>query len=461
VNDFSVAAWIKTSATTNGVIIQQRDTAGFNGQYRFRVNNNGTLQFMIYGDSAYQFDFATTQAINDGNWHHVVAVRDGNAGSIYIDGNSTPAATASGTVRNLSAGISTNIGRDVRDGNLNFNGSIDEVLVYKATALTAVDVVSLYNSYFTPPPATPTGLSATPGNNQVVLSWNTSSGATSYNVKRSTTSGSGYGVVGSPGTNGFTDTTAVNGTTYYYVVAAVNGSGESANSAQVSATPLATVPTFVASGAIAAGTGTIAPALPSGLATGDILLLFVETANQAISVSGANGGTWAQVTGSPQGTGTAAGTSAARLTVFWSRYNGTQGAPTLSDSGNHQAARMIAIRGAAASGNPWDVTAGGVEATSDTSASVPGATTTVANTLVVVAISGSLPDANGTANFSGWTNANLSSLTERTDNTQNVGNGGALGIATGVKATAGAYGNTTATHASAAVKGMISIAIKN
>ena len=461
VNDFSVAAWIKTSATTNGVIIQQRDTAGFNGQYRFRVNNNGTLQFMVYGDSAYQFDFATPQAINDGNWHHVIAVRDGGVGNIYIDGNTTPAATASGTARNLSAGISTNIGRDVRDGNLNFNGSIDEVLVFKTTALTATDVVSLYNSYFTPPPSTPTGLSATPGNSQVVLSWSASSGATSYNVKRSTTSGSGYGVIGTPATNGFTDTTAINGTTYYYVVSAVNGSGESANSSQVSAAPLAPVPTFVASGAIASGTGTIAPALPSGLATGDILLLFVETANQASSVSSANGGTWTQVTGSPQGTGTAAAASATRLTVFWSRYNGTQGAPTLADSGDHQIARMIAIRGAVASGNPWDVVTGGVEATSDTSASVPGATTTVSNTLVVVAIAGSLPDANGTANFSGWTNANLSSLTERTDNTQNVGNGGALGIATGVKATAGAYGNTSATHASAAVKGMISIAIKN
>jgi hypothetical protein len=52
-------------------------------------------------------------------------------------------------------------------------------------------------------------------------------------------------------------------------------------------------------------------------------------------------------------------------------------------------------------------------------------------------------------------------LTERTDDTRNSGNGGSLGIATGVKATAGAYGNTAATHASSAVKGMISIAIRN
>jgi hypothetical protein len=219
-------------------------------------------------------------------------------------------------------------------------------------------------------------------------------------------------------------------------------------------------PTFVAAGAVASGTGAITAALPSGLQANDILLLFVETANQAISITNHNGGTWTEVTGSPQGTGTAGGTAATCLTAFWSRYNGTQGSPSLSDSGNHQIARMIAIRGATTSGNPWDVTAGGVEATSDTSGSIPGATTTVANTLVVAAIATALPDANSTAKFSGWSNADLSSLTERTDNTSNVGNGGGLAIATGGKAAAGAYGATAVTLVNAAQKGMMSIAIK-
>jgi fibronectin type 3 domain-containing protein/regulation of enolase protein 1 (concanavalin A-like superfamily) len=91
-----------------------------------------------------------------------------------------------------------------------------------------------------PIPPTPTGLAATAGDNQVALTWNTSSGATSYNVKRSTTSGSGYVTIASPTTTSYTDTTAVNGTTYYYVVSAVNGGGESANSSQVSATPTGT-----------------------------------------------------------------------------------------------------------------------------------------------------------------------------------------------------------------------------
>src|SRR5690606_6543834 len=82
-------------------------------------------------------------------------------------------------------------------------------------------------------PSAPTGLIAASGNAQVQLSWNAVSGATGYNVKRSTTSGGPYTNVQTnvSGTS-FTDTGLTNGTTYYYVVTAVNASGESAISNQ-------------------------------------------------------------------------------------------------------------------------------------------------------------------------------------------------------------------------------------
>ncbi|HJZ91222.1 MAG TPA: glycoside hydrolase family 44 protein, partial [Gemmataceae bacterium] len=89
-------------------------------------------------------------------------------------------------------------------------------------------------------PATPTGLTATAGNAQVALSWNAVAGATSYNVFRSTTpGGEGSTVYRNVTTNSFTDTGLTNSTTYYYQVSAVNGSGQSAKSAEVSATPQA------------------------------------------------------------------------------------------------------------------------------------------------------------------------------------------------------------------------------
>jgi hypothetical protein len=87
-------------------------------------------------------------------------------------------------------------------------------------------------------PAAPTGLTATPGNAQVSLSWTASTGATSYNVERGTASGGPYTTVNSPTTTGYVDTGLTNGKTYYYVVEAVNSVGTSSNSSQVSATPV-------------------------------------------------------------------------------------------------------------------------------------------------------------------------------------------------------------------------------
>jgi hypothetical protein len=88
------------------------------------------------------------------------------------------------------------------------------------------------------PPLTPTSLVATASNAVVSLSWNGSAGADSYIVKRSTTSGSGYTTIASGVTaTSYLDAGLINGTTYYYVVAATNVNGVSSNSMEASATP--------------------------------------------------------------------------------------------------------------------------------------------------------------------------------------------------------------------------------
>jgi hypothetical protein len=86
-------------------------------------------------------------------------------------------------------------------------------------------------------PAAPTGLTVTPGNQQVSLSWTASSGATNYHVKRGAATGGPYTQVAAPTTNSYIDTALTNGTAYYYVVSAVNGVGESGNSSEVAGTP--------------------------------------------------------------------------------------------------------------------------------------------------------------------------------------------------------------------------------
>ena len=94
----------------------------------------------------------------------------------------------------------------------------------------------------TTPPAAPTGLTATAGDQQVSLDWddNTERDLAGYNVYQSTSQGGPYTKLNTSllVASAYTDTGLTNGTAYYYVVTAEdNDSNVSAISAEVSATP--------------------------------------------------------------------------------------------------------------------------------------------------------------------------------------------------------------------------------
>jgi glucuronoarabinoxylan endo-1,4-beta-xylanase len=144
--DFTVSAWVQTTATAAGTIIQQRDptTNGYLGEYQVLMNSNGTVGFWVFGpESGYQWanTITTTTVINDGNWHLVTAVRHGVAGYIYIDGTLAASITI-GTLESLSNTISVSVGADIRDLDAYFNGTIDEVQIYNQ-ALTAAQIAQL------------------------------------------------------------------------------------------------------------------------------------------------------------------------------------------------------------------------------------------------------------------------------------------------------------------------------
>ncbi len=115
------------------------------------------------------------------------------------------------------------------------------VSVQTAAGVTANSAIEA-SATPSPPPPVPDGLTPTAGNAQIVLNWNPSAGAASYNVKRSTVSGSETAIT-NVSTTTFTDAPLVNGVTYYYVVSALGATGsESANAGEVSATPVGPPP---------------------------------------------------------------------------------------------------------------------------------------------------------------------------------------------------------------------------
>jgi len=88
-------------------------------------------------------------------------------------------------------------------------------------------------------PAAPAMLLASPGDGEVPLRWQESFGATSYTVKRSTSSGGPYSTIASGVTgSSYTDRSVSNGTTFYYTVTATNSAGTSGSSPTDSATPV-------------------------------------------------------------------------------------------------------------------------------------------------------------------------------------------------------------------------------
>lgn len=117
-----------------------------------------------------------------------------------------------------------------------------------STTKMNVDYVRYYQFPSTNPPPAPDTVTATRGTNQITVQWAPTVSAISYNIKRSIVSGGPYTTIAtgvaapaSPDTvapTTYTDSNVAVGVTNYYVVSAVNAVGESANSAEVSATLL-------------------------------------------------------------------------------------------------------------------------------------------------------------------------------------------------------------------------------
>ena len=122
-------------------------------------------------------------------------------------------------------------------------------------------------------PDAPLNLVATAGNASVALTWSAVFTATNYNVKRSNANGGPYATIASSTNNYYTDATANNGVTYYFVVSAINTVGEGTNSAQASATsvapPSGPIITTVFNDTFAAGStlSSLSPAAPTPTTT--------------------------------------------------------------------------------------------------------------------------------------------------------------------------------------------------
>lgn len=184
----------------------------------------------------------------------------GNA-QVSLAWNAVPGATSYAVFRGPSAATTVPYASGILLANFkDLNATNGTLYFYRVAAVTG-NVMGTASSAASatpqgvviPPPGIPTGLAATAGNAQVSLQWNTVTGATGYSLFRSTSSSLQGDQIWSGAANTFLNSGLINGTMYFYRVAATSANGSSAPSAPVNAMPVAPPPPPP-------------PAVPTGLA---------------------------------------------------------------------------------------------------------------------------------------------------------------------------------------------------
>jgi concanavalin A-like lectin/glucanase superfamily protein len=151
---FSVQIWVDTTDTTASVPVAYHTSTVVAG-YFIGINNVsdgcntpiGSAEFYV----AYPCSGNSATLVNDGRWHQLVGVYNGNTAAIYVDGqfqsasaggNSliTPPTTTDFLLGGITAGVTP--------GN-SYQGLVSDLQLYD-NALSASDVLALYENAITP-----------------------------------------------------------------------------------------------------------------------------------------------------------------------------------------------------------------------------------------------------------------------------------------------------------------------
>ncbi len=137
----TLSAWIQHAPGTGWrSIIDKRDVA--NDGYDLYVSSSSRL-FMRINNQTLQ----GSAVIDDGAWHHVVGIYDGNQLQLFVDGVLDGSKSASGLSINTWRGL--RLGENWEQGNSYFAGAMDDVRIY-GRALSSADVTALYQSLAQP-----------------------------------------------------------------------------------------------------------------------------------------------------------------------------------------------------------------------------------------------------------------------------------------------------------------------
>ncbi|WP_242918056.1 LamG-like jellyroll fold domain-containing protein [Pontibacter liquoris] len=229
----TLAAWIKPEKTATQYILKKGIQGSTDG-YELSLASTGRVFFRFNqatGSDTYRQNSLASYPVDGNTWMHIAATYNGSVIKIYINGveNSSKTLTAPPSINanNLALAIGAQ-----SDGASKFQGAIDEVRIYN-TALSADQIKELASATTTPialaapvlvsPANAATGIELAP-----TLSWNGSSGATSYQMQVSPTADFATTVIDKAV---ITTSSSISGlaynTNYFWHVKASNAEGSS------------------------------------------------------------------------------------------------------------------------------------------------------------------------------------------------------------------------------------------
>jgi hypothetical protein len=141
--NFTIDLWIKTTQSAQEFIVYQGDDNGMAWSVAFWIRMyGGKVDFVPdYRNYSYHHVIQSLANVNDGNPHHIAAVRNGNTFTLYVDGVSQNSVTLAGfnmtdSSNNLSVGKMGGAGGG-------YIGYVDELRISKG--------IARWTSNFTPP----------------------------------------------------------------------------------------------------------------------------------------------------------------------------------------------------------------------------------------------------------------------------------------------------------------------
>ncbi|MBX4190093.1 DUF4038 domain-containing protein [Candidatus Parcubacteria bacterium] len=145
---FTISTWIKTTQTTASDIYVEDDLAS-SANIDLNINESSNNAKLVWRSATNIYTVTGTKVINDGNWHHLVGVKNNTDLYLYIDG------VLQGSAFSLSGSVDTDVAEIASDNfNRRYKGSVDDFRIYNR-GLTSSEVQGLYGAPAVTPTPTP------------------------------------------------------------------------------------------------------------------------------------------------------------------------------------------------------------------------------------------------------------------------------------------------------------------